>query len=369
MDVFSKNVRIYNIPYGKPEWYKFRSNGIGGSELLNLTSYTDYSNPARMYSEKVGLMPIQEYDNEAMFHGRYDEAKVADLWQYFDKEEYGYIKNYNEGNKLRTCYPVVGFAVNKKYPWLFASVDRIIPAGNFKLLDGSILEQHGILECKTISGFASDKWEYEIPPYYIYQVHQYMLIYEVDYAEIAVIKDGRHLMVYPVERSEVIIEEILSMTYDFWYNRVIPAKKALMDYEQEFKEKGTKNEKYLALIDNLEPEPVPGKSYYDFLSEKYKREVIEVEGDAEVFDFGIMDIRLKDVINKLNKEKSYIRNKILKKIVDNRCEKITFGLDGHLKYMQNKSGTYNLYNRIRYSTPVDEVNELTEKLIESLTKI
>jgi len=66
----------------------------------------------------------------------------------------------------------------------------------------------GIYEGKTMGGHYSDKYETGFPIKYYFQIQAYMMGTGAQYGEIAVLVDGRDLLVYPIEKSDKVQEEI-----------------------------------------------------------------------------------------------------------------------------------------------------------------
>ncbi len=360
------NLTIHNIPYSSPDWLKFRKSGIGGSEIGVLFSEStggEYHNPAKLYYEKIGVINPFKNDNENMFWGRTLEEDIADKWQYWDGkyDEFGnpgYLKNFAENNIIRKCRRLNGYAVNKKYPWLFASVDRIINQGAINLITGEVMSKEGVLEVKTISGFVVDKWISGIPPSYLFQVQQYMLILELDYCEFAILKDGRNLDVFAVERSEILQEQIVERSEKFWKNRVLPAREAFIESER-LKRFGREMdaEKYETIIQNLEPSATPGDSYKYFIKERFKQ---ERQPDATGTLFQLSVCRQYDTIckiaNQIESQKSLLYNVILKEFQRTGVHKIDFGRDGYVKF--NKM----LSNKVKNDIDLIEMGKVISEL-------
>lgn len=257
------NISFFQIPEHTDEWYKAREEGIGASECATLFDGVDkYSCPAAMFHDKVGDYPRARFDNEATFHGRHLEDYVATMWQYWDGKSY--IENYNSKTIVRKCTKVKAIIKNKKWPHLFVSLDRYMVPGSLSLISGLPMEDGGVLEIKTIEGWESSDWEAGIPPKYVIQIQQQLLVTGLDYAEMAVFRNGRHLSVLPFETNVDIQNAIVRLSTDFWVNRVLPAKAA-------FKKavRGGKMDDARAVIDSFEPEPDSSEAYKMFLKAKF----------------------------------------------------------------------------------------------------
>jgi len=136
-----------------------------------------------------------------MFMGRFMEDHIAELWSFWDGDTDSMMANFTAGTPVRKCRKQNAFIINPQFPHLFASVDRIINKGD----NG----KEGILEIKTISGFASDMWIAGIPPQYIVQLQQYLLVTGLEYGEMAILKEHLAISGYAeslIKSTENIIE-------------------------------------------------------------------------------------------------------------------------------------------------------------------
>jgi len=225
----NKDLVIHAIKEHSPEWYAFRENGLGGSEAAYAIGLGNpkYGCAAVTFHEKIGTHPAKKDDNQRMFWGRKNEANIADVWRYYDNTPDGYVENYNNGKIVRNCRNVNGYITNPKYPWLFASVDRLINIqGGINFITGEQLITEAVLECKNVGQFASQAWEDGVPLYFLVQIHVYMIILETDYAELAMLIDGGMLQVEKIQRDDELCKRIIDGTKEFWYNRVVPGKEA-----------------------------------------------------------------------------------------------------------------------------------------------
>lgn len=359
------NHTITNIPYDDPKWLEFRLNGIGGSEVGILFPEVcggEYNNPTRLYYEKIGWIQQNKYDNEAMAFGRWLEEIIANRWQYWDgkKDEFGepnYISNYKNDNIQRKCRRLNGYVQNQNYPWLFSSVDRIMNVGSLNLITREIMDKEGILECKTISGYVAEKWVSGIPPHYLFQVQSYMLVLGLDYVEIALLKDGRNLDVIPLQISPAICNQIIERTKAFWYNRVIPGKKAVADYKRCERFSDTAGmQKAEGIILSLEPDPTPGESYKEFIKERFTTERSTTKGEYHQ----LLLLRQYDIISTIAKmidvDKSLLYNTIINEFRLHKTNTLDFGDDGYARFSTK------LTNKVKASFDKNALKRAVENL-------
>ncbi|MCE5225241.1 MAG: YqaJ viral recombinase family protein [Porphyromonadaceae bacterium] len=352
---------ITRIPPHTKEWFDFRRNGIGGSEIGTVLGLNKYDTVIRLFHEKTGTIPPRMDDNNLMFFGRILEDEIAKIWTYFDGTTDGYIENYKNNRVIRTCRNVNGYIVNPKYPWLFASVDRLMNIkGGFNLLTGEPLKTEAILECKTLTYWASQIWEDGIPIYYLTQVHQYMAILETDYAEIAILKDGNKYQVEKIQRDDVLCEKIIEISKNFWYNRIVPAQEAFAKKKEAEKQGNIfEAEKHEGLIQRLEPEPDNSESYREFMEERFLKERESMEGTIELFDICKKDKVLAGVGNLIDDARNGLKNQMVKAMAEHGAEMIDFGRVGSVTWSERKgSKSRTLTNRIKEKPSEDQL--LTE---------
>jgi predicted phage-related endonuclease len=251
-------------------WQSFDFPCVGSSEAASVIGLNPYQSVIELYFEKVGIKPTYREDNINMFWGKAHEDTIADMWQYWEGSPESLIENFNNGKIVRRCRKMNAYAINKTMPFLFTSVDRIINK------TGSSKE--GVNECKTIGGFYAKTWENGIPPMYVIQLQQQILVLELDFGEMTILQDGRDFQVYPFDKAPNIQTKILDGTLDF-YKRV----RAGIEYYilSKYTEHDDEEQQLLALVDNYSPEPDSSVSYRDYLNKTYDDKGIEMKGGPE----------------------------------------------------------------------------------------
>jgi len=276
-----EHLEYHEIEVHTPEWFAFRKNGIGGSEIGSILRVSDYKSSVELYYEKIGRHEPHRFNNEAMFHGTHLEDYVGECWRHFDGTDY--MDNYDKGNIIRDYFKPKGYITNPHYPHLFCSLDGLIGKGQMRL-DGGVLDKPGILEIKNMSAFVEKRWENGIPPYYMAQIQMYLLVLELDYAEIAVLKDGRYFSASYILKDEDWVKSIKDNSDAFWNNRVIPGIKARAQSDEALMGKQEDAyEKFEAVIQHLEPEADDTRSYAFWLRDNYEKVVQTKEGTFDEF--------------------------------------------------------------------------------------
>lgn len=357
---------IIPIPYeDREKWLGFRSSGIGGSEAASILGLDDYSNPAKVFHQKIGVLQFPDIDNEAMFWGREIEDVIAHKWMsWWDGE---YIDNYKRGIKIRNCQKVNGYAVNPEFPQLFGSLDRYIPKGKMGI-DGEIIDG-GVLEIKTISEYESSKWTYGIPEKYVIQVHVYMMVFGFRYAEIVYLMGGNKMRVVPIPYNQELADTINYNTAKFWVDRVMPAKELVKQYRHHLS-KGDKTtaQSILWEIDRYEPGASGNKSYRELMNNKYDNYTFDYHpADEEALLLAIKHKKVKEMIKHLGSEALALENQLVHIHDLNKAEYVRFGDEGgYSRFYMKKNGVNPTFdNRIKVEVVEADLKELTEKLLQN----
>jgi len=350
------SLKIYNIPYGTDEWYHFRKNGIGGSEIGTVLGLNKYETIARLFHEKVGTVEMRKEENEKMLWGRVLEETVAKMWSYYDGTKDGYIKNFKDDKIIRKCRKLNGYVVNPDYPWLFGSPDRLINIeGGINLITGESLKTEAVLECKNLGYWMTKIWADGLPIYFLAQVHIYMIILDTDYAEIAILRDGNDFEVEKIIRDDNLCDKIIEVSKSFWYNRIVPAKKAYENLKvAESNRNFTEMEKWEAEIQKYEPEPDTSEAYEQFMNERFLKTRESVKGTMDIYNLAKKDKVLLGLNNLIDKERTNIKNIILKQLYEKGSDMIDFDNLGYILWDERKGSKNRTFvNRIK-EKPTEE---------------
>ena len=348
-----------------PEWFAFRQNGIGGSEISTVLGLNKFDTVTRTFYEKCGMIEPRQFDNSKMFFGRYMEDKIAELWEFYDGTPEGWIENYKNNKIIRKCRNINGYVVNPSYPWLFASLDRVQNmSGGINLLTGEKLTTEAVLEVKTLSYWSSQMWADGLPISFLLQVHQYMIILETDYAELAILKDGNTFEVEKIQRDEALCKKIIDISKSFWYKLVVPAQEAFAK-RQEAEKVGNMGEveKYDAKIQELEPEPDHSEAYAEFMNERFLKERDSVEGTMRLYNLAKVDKVLNGLKGLIDDERTGIKNVFIKELTLASAEMVDFGRLGSIAWSERKGSKNRVFsNRIKEKPSEDQLMEEFKKL-------
>lgn len=319
----------------KDEWIAFRRRGIGASEVGTIMGLNPYKSSLELFHEKISLYPKISIENINMFMGHYQESHIAELWQYWEGSQESVIENYRTGKIIRKCRRSNGYVQNPKYPWLFVSLDRIINK-TWQQSDGGkwvMKDDEGALEIKTISGYESNKWESGIPTSHLMQVVTQMLVCEFTFGEIAVLKDGRYLDVYPFEFNQTIADAVIEHTSRFW-QRVEKARVVVTQRYEAVKNYNMRlADEKLQELNILEPPPDGSEAYERFMKDKYKKSMAEVglipgtEVDRQI---ALKYLELNEQIKKLEEQKRMYSTQLMARLRDGN--KLDFGKNGYVSW-------------------------------------
>lgn len=368
-------ITYYDIPQHTPEWYAFRFNGIGSSEVSSVLRMNKYKPKVVLYYEKIREIELSDRDNEAMFHGREMEGYILNLWQYYDGLAYdyerdrnltpeqrsGYIERFKADNKFRTLTPNTKYAVNDKYPWLFDSADAIADKGQIMLTgNGDICQTIFPVEAKMISDYAAKEWEIGIPPGYLAQAHVHMIVHETNYSELVVLKDGRYLSVIPVPRSEQLCKLIIEESKLFW-NQILYVRKAVAKKKMAIIQGDeTTVEQMETIIQQYEPEPEPGEAYKEFKTARFKQGADEiVVGSPVDLQNALLYKSMSFLMKQADDTRSLSQNKLLKRLVDAGVNRIEFPGGGYVR----------IYTKSNSKQPIVDVRPAVRENSEAITRL
>lgn len=224
--------KIANVAkLSREDWLAMRTKGIGGSDAAAACGLNPWKSKASLYLEKTGQV-VKDFDNEVMRQGRDLEDYVA--------------RRFTEatGKKVRRNNFMMA---SKEHSFLFADIDR------------EVVGENAILECKTTSPFAKDKWDDgAIPINYELQCHHYMMVTGAEKCYIACLIFSTDFIIREIERDEEVIEMLKAQEIDFWENYVLagqmPAPDGSSEYDTALKDrfKGGLDEQIELEVDEMD---------------------------------------------------------------------------------------------------------------------
>ena len=180
----------------REEWLKYRTGGIGGSDVSIIAGINPFKSVHQLWLEKTGQVEPEQTESEYAHFGTLLEPIVR--------------KEFIErtGIKVRQKHMLLQ---SEEYPFMYADLDGVINE------DGEL----AIFEAKTASQYKMDTWEEDVPAGYILQVQHYMAVTGAKKTYIAALVGGNHFVYHVVERDEVMIAKIIAMEKYFWETHVL----------------------------------------------------------------------------------------------------------------------------------------------------
>ena len=180
----------------REEWLKYRTKGIGGSDVSIIAGINPFKSVHQLWLEKTGQAEPEEEGSEYTHFGTLLEPIVR--------------KEFMErtGIKVRQKHMLLQ---SEEDPFMFADLDGVINE------DGQLC----IFEAKTASAYKQEVWEEEVPAPYILQIQHYMAVTGAKKTYIAALVGGNHFFYHVVERDEEMIAEIIVMEKYFWQHHVM----------------------------------------------------------------------------------------------------------------------------------------------------
>ena len=406
--MFPSHIKRYEIPVHTEDWFKFRSiglqgvyeGGIGASEAGIVMGLQKKYHPSKpeLFHHKVGTRPVQRIDNEYMFHGREREDDIARYWQCWSNTDNLYYERYGEYKKAyqeafdksiekdgnyhnalaaakkeglnyisREMIEIPGYLVNEKYPWLFVSLDRAMAPGSANIITGEEITKPSPLEIKTIKSVMSNQWESGIPPKYLAQVHQQMIVTETDYSEIAMLEDGNRLVVIPVEYNEKFGKQLIEQTEEFWYN-VQQARSLVHEFYEHKGKNNVRAEQILSEIDSMEPEVDGSENTEQFIKDSYKQQFDEGPAPEGYYKYLFGYHLAGGLIDKMEEYRQKCKNKLLHHMKKSSIGKMDFGPVGCVTLKNNSSGSlvFRAKTNPKYRPSNDRINQEIKKIDVSI---
>lgn len=188
----------------RQEWLKWRTKGIGGSDVPVIAGLNPYKSIYELWQEKTGQAGLKEAENDFIHFGSVLEPVV--------KREF----MERTGLKVRAKNVLMQ---SSEYPFMLADVDGIVNEGG----------RACIFEAKTAIEYKRPVWEKGVPPGYLMQVQHYMAVTGTEKAYVAALVGGNGFYCHAVCRDDGMIKQIIEMEKAFWENCVVGGAEPVAD--------------------------------------------------------------------------------------------------------------------------------------------
>ncbi|MCU6603789.1 YqaJ viral recombinase family protein [Peribacillus frigoritolerans] len=198
-----KSIKLFNTKnMTRQQWLEARQNGIGGSDASAIAGLSKWSNPIKVYSEKVDLIleKNEEEENHFMKWGNKLEHIIRENF----KEDHPQYKV--QKSNFMWQHPI--------HKFMIANVDGLIYDKE---------KGWGVLEIKNVSQYTSKEWNGEtIPEHYLIQFQHYLAVLGLDWGHFAILIGGNEDKTWYVERDDELIDSLIQIEKAFWENHVVP---------------------------------------------------------------------------------------------------------------------------------------------------
>ena len=192
----SAKVLVKTSDLSRADWLRYRTMGIGGSDVSVIAGINPYRSVYQLWLEKTGQNEPAESENEYTHFGTILEPVIRR--EFMERT----------GLKVRQKHMLLQ---SEEYPFMLANLDGVIN------LDGEMC----IFEAKTASAYKLDNWQSGIPPEYMMQVQHYMAVTGAAKTYIAALIGGNHFEYKLIERDDEVIAQIIAMEKLFWEVNVL----------------------------------------------------------------------------------------------------------------------------------------------------
>lgn len=181
----------------REEWLKWRTKGIGGSDVSAIAGINRFKSVYQLWLEKTGQYIPQENEENDYIH-------FGNLFDPIIKQEF----TRRTGIKVRAKRYLLQ---SDEYPFMIADLDGVINE------DGEMC----IFEAKTASAYKKEQWEGTIPQEYMLQIQHYMAVTGAKKTYIAALVGGNYFCYHEIYRDEELIQQITELESRFWNNNVL----------------------------------------------------------------------------------------------------------------------------------------------------
>jgi putative phage-type endonuclease len=184
--------RVLTAESNTPEWLRARKGLLGASEVACILGLSKYSTPLGIYLDKMNPNIVDDMTE----------------WQEWGHRLETAIATWVADKQKLTVLPSPGLLQSNDYPWLGATPDRITDRGE-------------PVELKTSDRFMADIWADGIPDNYLIQVMVQMIVLGARRGYLAVLHGGNRPEFFTVEWDQTVVDQIITITRDFWQNNVM----------------------------------------------------------------------------------------------------------------------------------------------------
>ncbi len=273
------------------EWLEARKKCLTGTDIAKIFQMApaSYGSPISVWLEKTGRMDTPQMGNERMEIGRLIEDSIRKI----------YCKR--TGREVEH----VPFTLHPRYPWMGGTPDDLI-----------VGESRGV-DYKNVDLGEKHHWgdphTDQVPRWIALQAIQYMMVFDRDIWDIAVLFGGSKFCIYTLQRDMALERKVLKYATKWWYSYVVGNSTPPVD----------SSEGYLAYLKTLYPESTG------------ERINAGEDGNEEIEYWGHRTARIRRLIAKLKDEEQRSINELLSRTKESEG---AYGTDWNFSFKANKNG-------------------------------
>ena len=177
--------------------------GIDAVDISAIMGINKSKSAYNLYLEKIALIEESKKSEDIPDH----ESSEATYWDCNAKETLSREFSIRSEKKVRKENKKL---IDEEYDFIIGNIDR------------KIVGENAILICKTENVFLPREWNGgELPASYLLECQHYMRISKADKSYIASLIGGKKFVYKEVLRDEEVINMIIQIEKDFWFNNVV----------------------------------------------------------------------------------------------------------------------------------------------------
>lgn len=184
--------RVLTSEANTDDWLRLRKGLIGASEVACILGLSRWSTPLGIYNDKLNPNVTDDMTEWQEWGHRLEDA----------------IARWVGETQEMIVLPSPGLLQSVEHPWLGATPDRVTDAGE-------------PVELKTSDRFMAADWADGVPDSYRIQVLVQMIVLGARRGYLAVLHGGNRPEFFTIDWDQVVVDQIIDITKDFWQNNVM----------------------------------------------------------------------------------------------------------------------------------------------------
>jgi putative phage-type endonuclease len=192
---------IVGVASDREQWLADRREGIGGSDLPAIMGLVSWSDPLKVFSDKLGLIP----DEEEKEHQKWGKLLEPLILQEFARETLRQVQHTN------------ALCVSREASWMRCTLDGTQKHNWLETAAGT--DEVGNVECKATNRYG--RWDEGIPMAELVQVQWQLGITGRQHASVAVLQNGIKLVWGDVAFDPEMFKQLTAVAEEFWFKHVV----------------------------------------------------------------------------------------------------------------------------------------------------